>query len=99
VAPLLDARIWLMAAAIFALNLPFGYWRGGLPKLSAWWFVAIHAPVPIIVLLRLTAGVPFRWSTLPLFVLAFFLGQSGGARVRKTRMLAGAQGSGGNSLE
>lgn len=75
----------LAAAAILVLNLPFGYWRAGLRKLSAGWFLAIHAPVPLVVALRWGLGLPFRWSTLPLFVAAYFTGQALGTRLRRRR--------------
>lgn len=75
--------ILVAALAIFALNLPFGYWRGGLRKLSPAWFVAIHAPVPLAIGLRWALGLPFRLATLPLFVAAFFTGQLLGARLRR----------------
>ena len=75
----------LVALAVFAVNLPFGYWRAGLPRLSAAWFVAIHAPVPMVITLRWLLGVPFRWVTLPLFVAAYFAGQFAGARLRRVR--------------
>jgi hypothetical protein len=71
--------------AILALNLPFGYWRAGLRKFSAGWFVAIHAPVPLVVAMRFALGLPFRWSTLPLFVAAYFTGQWLGALLRRHR--------------
>jgi len=66
---------------VFLLNLPFGYWRAGLKKLSPAWFVAIHAPVPFVLLLRWAFALPFRWATLPLFVAAYFAGQAAGARL------------------
>jgi len=66
---------------VFVLNLPFGYWRAGFRKLSPGWFVAIHAPVPLVVLLRWALELPFRWTTLPLFVVAYFAGQAAGARL------------------
>jgi len=69
--------------AILVLNVPFGYWRAGLRKMSASWFVAIHAPVPLVVALRWALDLPFRWSTLPLFVAAYFTGQWLGARLRR----------------
>jgi hypothetical protein len=78
-----DASIlWLAAFSVLALNVPFGYWRAGLRKFSAPWFVAIHAPIPVAVALRFAAGVPFRLSTLPLFVAAYFAGQWIGGRLR-----------------
>ena len=66
---------------VFLLNLPFGYWRAGLRKLSPAWFVAIHAPVPLVILLRWAFHLPFRWATLPVFVAAYFAGQAVGARL------------------
>ncbi len=69
-----------IALLIFLMNLPFGAWRARVRKLSPAWFVAIHLPVALAILMRLAMGVPFRWVTLPLYVAAFFLGQLAGAR-------------------
>jgi hypothetical protein len=80
--------ILVAATAVFLLNLPFGYWRAGLGKFSAAWFVAIHAPVPLVVALRWGLGLPFSWSTLPWFVAAYFGGQWAGARLRQHRQRA-----------
>jgi hypothetical protein len=66
---------------VFLVNLPFGWWRAGLRKFSPSWFVAIHAPIPVAIALRLVSGLGFRWATLPLFVGAYFLGQFAGARL------------------
>jgi hypothetical protein len=76
------AVLGLVALGILGLNVPFGYWRAGLRKFSVPWFVAIHAPIPAAVALRLAAGVPFRLSTLPVFVGAYFAGQWLGGRLR-----------------
>jgi hypothetical protein len=72
----------LAVVATFLVNLPFGWWRARLRKLSPAWFVAIHAPVPIVVGLRFWLGLPFRWTVLPLFVAAYFGGQFVGSRWR-----------------
>jgi len=77
-----------IALLIFAMNLPFGAWRAGLRKLSPAWFVAIHLPVLLAILMRLAMGVPFRLVTLPLYVAAFFFGQLAGARWRRRRLRA-----------
>ena len=74
---------WLVALAILLVNVPFGYWRAGLRRLSPAWFLAIHAPIPLAVGLRFALGVPFRLATLPLFVAAFFAGQWLGGRARR----------------
>jgi hypothetical protein len=68
--------------ATFLLNLPFGYWRASLKKFSPAWFVAIHAPVPLVIGLRFALGLPFRWGALPFFVAAYFGGQFFGNRWR-----------------
>jgi hypothetical protein len=71
--------------ATFCLNLPMGYWRAGVRKFSPAWFVAVHAAVPCVVALRFALGIPFRWAVFPLFVAAYFGGQTVGARVRQRR--------------
>ena len=72
----------LAVGATFLVNLPFGWWRARLRKFSPAWFVAIHAPVPIVVGLRFWLGLPFRWTVLPLFIAAYFGGQFVGSRWR-----------------
>jgi hypothetical protein len=68
--------------ATFAVNVPFGYWRARVRKFSPVWFVAVHAAVPLVVALRFALGLPFRWVMFPLFVAAYFGGQTVGARLR-----------------
>ncbi len=77
--------LWAVAALILVLNLPFGFWRAGLRKLSAPWFVAVHAPVPLAIGLRFASGLGFQWRSLPLFLAAFFGGQWLGGRLRAWR--------------
>lgn len=67
--------------AVFALNLPFGYWRGTTRKYSIPWVLAVHLPVPGVVALRLLSGLGFELYTFPILVLAFFAGQFAGARL------------------
>jgi len=79
--------LWIVVALIALVNLPFGFWRAGLRRLSTPWLVAVHAPVLFAIGLRYAAGLGFRWQTLPLYVAAFFGGQwLGGAwRFRSDR--------------
>ncbi len=60
---------------IFLINLPFGYLRGKQKKLSFKWFLYIHLPVPLVVLVRILSHIGFALYTYPLFVGAFFMGQ------------------------
>ena len=86
--PALPAALLLVSAT----NLPFGYWRATLPKRSALWFVAIHAPIPLVWLIRNLLGLEWQLATLPLFVAAYFLGQWLGGRLRRVRV-SGAAGA------
>ncbi len=74
---------WATAALVLLLNLPFGFWRAGLRRFSTPWLVAVHAPVPLAISLRYAVGLGFRWTTLPVFVAAFFGGQWLGGRLRE----------------
>jgi len=69
----------LLLAGTYLLNLPFGYWRKMAKKMSLEWFAAIHLPVPIIFVARILSGIPL--AHVPLFVIAFFLGQFSGSRI------------------
>ena len=78
-------RLLAVAAATLVLNLPFGFWRAGVRKYSPAWFLAVHATVPLIVGMRLAAGLGWRLSTFPVLIGAFFGGQFIGGRIRTAR--------------
>jgi hypothetical protein len=71
----LEWRIFYTCLATIIVNLPFGYLRGGLQKLSVCWFVAIHAPVPLVILIRQFHGLELSWSLAPFLLGSFFMGQ------------------------
>lgn len=75
--------LWIVAVAVVLLNLPFGFWRAGVRRFSPAWFVAVHAPVPLVVGLRYLSGLGFQWSTFPLIVTGYFTGQFLGGRLRR----------------
>ena len=75
--------LWFSVLLAVLINLPFGYWRAGCRRLSRAWFVSIHVPVILTIGMRLGLGIPFRWLTLPLYVLAFMGGQFLGARLQQ----------------
>lgn len=75
----------LLVLGVFVVNLPFGYWREGVRKFSPAWFVAVHAAVPLVVLMRLALDIEWSLVILPLLVAAYFGGQAGGARLRRAR--------------
>ena len=76
-----------LSAAVLFINLPFGYWRANVKKLSLQWILAIHIPVPLVIALRIFAGVGFEFITYPIFVAAFFAGQVTGTWVYNLRKL------------
>ena len=78
-------RLALVALAVFLLNLPFGYWRAGTRKFSWQWALAIHLPVPFVILMRVYSGLGWQLYSFPVLISAFFLGQFAGARLRRAR--------------
>ncbi len=68
----------LITTATLALNLPFGYYRGGTSKFSFMWFLYIHAPIPAIFVLRTLAGFSIKY--VPIFIIGAILGQVIGRR-------------------
>ena len=78
-------RLFLVALAVFLINLPFGYWRARVPTRSPQWFLAIHLPVPAVVALRLFSGLGWQFVSFPVLVGAFFLGQFVGGRLRRSK--------------
>ncbi|MCL4558978.1 MAG: hypothetical protein M1491_10240 [Deltaproteobacteria bacterium] len=75
--------LWVVAVAVFALNIPFGYWRSKVKAFSRQWFLSVHIPVPFVIALRFLAGLGWRLVTFPVLVGAFFFGQLTGGIVRR----------------
>lgn len=74
-------RILITCIATFIINLPFGYWRGGLKKLSVLWFVAIHAPVPLVIVIRKFHQLELSWKLAPFLLGSYFIGQFLGRKI------------------
>ncbi len=72
-------KLAFVALTVFLLNIPFGYWRANVRKLSLQWILAIHIPVLLIIALRVYTELGFAWYTYAFMVAAFFLGQQLGA--------------------
>ena len=75
--------LFLISVVVFFLNLPFGYWRTHVKKLSLQWFLAVHVPVPFVIALRFIGHLGFQLYTYPALVGAFFLGQYAGGWLLK----------------
>ncbi len=67
--------LWVVAAIVFLLNLPFGYWRARVRKFSAQWILAIHLPVPLVIACRIFSGLGWQLVSFPIMIGAFFGGQ------------------------
>lgn len=80
----------LMAVATFLLNVPMGYWREGVRKFSWQWVVAIHAMVPVVILMRRMLDIGFAWWTFLVTVPCYFGGQFVGSRLRRRARAAAA---------
>jgi len=76
-------KIIAIAIAAFLLNLPFGWIRPRYPKFSAGWFLCIHAPIPVVIFLRLSTKTPFKF--VPIFVATAVAGQIAGSRLSKIK--------------
>lgn len=74
-------RILITCLATIIVNLPFGYWRGGLRKLSVLWFVAIHAPVPFVIIIRKFHKLELSWELAPFLLGSYFIGQFVGRKL------------------
>lgn len=68
----------LLAFIVFIINIPFGFWRKSQKRFSVNWFLSIHIPVAISILLRYLCNIKFDWLYLLLFVLMFIAGQFSG---------------------
>jgi hypothetical protein len=71
----LEWRIFYTCLATIIINLPFGYLRGGLQKFSPCWFIAIHAPLPLVILIREFHKLELTWALAPFLLGSYFIGQ------------------------
>ena len=78
-------KLLLVCGIVCLLNVPFGFWRGSVRKFSRQWFLAIHLPVPLVILTRIFSGLGFRLVSFPAVIGAFFLGQWIGGKLAATR--------------
>ena len=74
--------LWAVGFGVLLLNLPFGYWRAGVGKFTVPWFLAVHAPVPLVVSLRILSGLGWHLKVFPVLAGAFFTGQYLGGKLR-----------------
>ena len=81
-------RLIAVSLATLLINIPMGYWRESVSKFSPAWFVAVHAAVPLVVLMRHKSHIGFAWWTYPPMLICYFGGQFIGSRYRRRKMAA-----------
>jgi len=70
----------LLCLGAALMNLPFGFYRAGVPRFSGKWFAAVHFPVPLVVLMRLESGE--GWNIVPVLIACAVFGQMLGGILR-----------------
>jgi len=71
----------ILLVFIIIINIPFGYWRANVKRFSLQWFLAIHLPVLLIILLRISSGIVLEPISFAILILAFFSGQLVGKKI------------------
>jgi hypothetical protein len=84
----LPTKVLAIGVLGMALNVPLGVWRQHTKKFSPQWFLAVHATIPFIAMLR-------KAVVMPKYAVAFtigsaILGQAIGARAEKIRLAEAA---------
>ncbi|XP_010547381.1 PREDICTED: uncharacterized protein LOC104819149 [Tarenaya hassleriana] len=80
----LPAKILVIGMMGMALNVPLGVWREHTEKFSPSWFVAVHAAVPFIAILRKSVLMPK--TAMAFTIAASVLGQVIGSRAERQRL-------------
>lgn len=61
------------------INLPFGYLRSKVKKFSWKWFLYVHLSIPLVILMRLSSNISYKF--IPLFIVSAVFGQIFGGRM------------------
>ncbi|XP_039024733.1 uncharacterized protein LOC120157773 [Hibiscus syriacus] len=84
----LPTKVLVIGMLGMAANVPLGIWREHTEKFSPSWFVAIHAAVPFIAMLRKSVLMPK--TAMAFTIAASVLGQVIGSRAERYRLKATA---------
>ncbi|KAK8487701.1 hypothetical protein V6N11_012756 [Hibiscus sabdariffa] len=82
----LPTKVLVIGMLGMAANVPLGIWREHTEKFSPSWFVAIHAAVPFIAMLRKSVLMPK--TAMAFTIAASVLGQVIGSRAERSRLKA-----------
>ncbi|GMI84849.1 NON HOST RESISTANCE 2B [Hibiscus trionum] len=82
----MPTKVLVIGMLGMAANVPLGIWREHTKKFSPSWFVAVHAAVPFIAMLRKSVLMPK--TAIALTIGASILGQVIGSRAERYRLKA-----------
>ncbi|KAG9449356.1 hypothetical protein H6P81_009321 [Aristolochia fimbriata] len=88
----LPSKILAVATLGMAANVPLGIWREHTQKFSPSWFIAVHAAVPFIAMLRKCLLMPK--TAMAFTIAASIMGQVIGSRAERYRLQALQQAGG-----
>lgn len=80
----LEWKLLAVGGSTLLVNVPLGMWREHVEKFSPEWFVAVHAAVPFVAMLRKAVLIPKH--AMVLTILAAILGQVIGSRGERYRV-------------
>lgn len=76
--------LFILTLIALILNLPFGYLRSTEKKFSLKWFLYIHIPIPVIILIR--TWLEFSYKVIPLLIIGSMAGQLLGGYFNKEKL-------------
>lgn len=88
----LPVRALALGATSVAANVPCGAWREHTRKFSFQWFLAVHATIPFVAMLRKAVLMP-PWAIM-LTVAGAVAGQQAGAALERSRIAQAAAAPG-----
>ncbi len=68
-----------IAVITIGINLPFGYLRSKVKKFSWKWFLYVHLSIPLVIFMRLSTHVSYKF--IPLYIASAVFGQIFGGRI------------------
>ena len=92
----LGVKLLAVAATAAALNIPCGMWREHVEKFSVEWFIAVHATIPFVAMLRKAVIMPK--FAIAVTIGAAVVGQVVGSRLERLRLQQQQEQQGGVGL-
>ncbi len=77
--------LMIIAGLCFLISIPFGMLRMRFKKFSIPWFLTIHAPIPVSIVMRRIYELPFQYALL--FLVFSVAGQVLGSTIIKKTII------------